>query len=54
MPRPTYIVASALAAGAFMTFLQTLALSAPTEAGLVWALGFGLAAAGLAWHQSNR
>jgi len=34
--------------------VQTLALRAATEAGLAWAIMFGLGAAGLAWHQSNR
>jgi hypothetical protein len=54
MPRPLYILTHALASGAFMFFLQTLALRATTERGLAWAVVFGLAAAGLAWHQSNR
>jgi hypothetical protein len=54
MPRPIYILAHALAAGAFMFLLQTLVLRAPTETGLIWAVVFALGAAGLAWHQSNR
>jgi hypothetical protein len=52
--RPIYILAHALASGAFMFCLQTLALRATVETALAWAAVFGLAAAGLAWHQSNR
>jgi hypothetical protein len=37
-----------------MFCLQTLGLRATIEAALVWAAVFGLAAAGLASHQSNR
>jgi hypothetical protein len=54
MPRPLYILADALAAGAFVFILQTIALRATSEMGLAWAIVFGLGAAGLAWHQSNR
>jgi hypothetical protein len=54
LQRPIYILVHALAAGAFMFFLQTLALQAPTGTGLTWAVIFGLAAAMLAWHQSKR
>ena len=54
MPRPVYILAHALAAGAFVFFLQTLVLRATIATGLAWAIVFGLGAAGLAWHQSNR
>ncbi len=53
-PRPVYILGPALAAGMFMYVLQTLVLSATSENGLAWAIVFGLAAAGLAWHQSKR
>ena len=54
MPRPVYILLHALAAAAFMFLLQTAILGAATEKGLAWAAVFGLAAAGLAWHQSSR
>jgi hypothetical protein len=54
MSRPLYILAHTLASGAFMFVLQTFALRATTETAAVWAIVFGLAAAGLAWHQSNR
>jgi hypothetical protein len=54
MSRPLYILAHTLASAVFMFVLQTVAFSASTETGLVWAIVFGLAAAGLAWHQSTR
>jgi hypothetical protein len=54
MPRPAYIALHAMAAAALVFILQTAVLRASTETGLAWALVFGLAAAGLAWHQSNR
>jgi hypothetical protein len=54
MSRPVYILAHALASAVFMYFLQTLALHATTETAVALAVVFGLAAAGLAWHQSNR
>ena len=54
MARAAYIVLHASAAAAFMFAVQTLVLRAPIETGLTWAVVFGLAAAGLAWHQSNR
>jgi hypothetical protein len=54
MPRPAYIALHALAAAGFVFLLQTVVLRTPIETGLIWALVFGLGAAGLAWHQSNR
>jgi len=54
MARPTYILLHALAAGAFGFVLQRFVLAQSMETGAVWAIAFGLAAAGLAWHQSNR
>lgn len=54
MSRPTYIIAHALAAAAFVFVLQQFALRETMEKSLIWALVFGVAAAGLAWHQSNR
>jgi hypothetical protein len=54
MSRPIYILAHALASAAFMFVLQTFALRASTGTGVAWAVVFGLAAAALAWHQSNR
>ena len=44
----------AVAAGAFRFVLQTLALQTTAYNALPVALTFGLAAAGLAWHQSKR
>jgi len=54
MSRPVYILMHAAAAAVFMFLLQTAILGAAVEKGLAWAVVFGLAAAGLAWHQSNR
>jgi hypothetical protein len=54
MSRPTYIALHASAAAVFVFVLQTSVLHETTEKGLLWAAMFGLAAAGLAWHQSNR
>ena len=54
MPRPLYIAAHALVSAAFMYILLALALRAPTGTALAWAFVFGLGAAGLAWHQTNR
>jgi hypothetical protein len=54
MSRPTYIILHASAAAAFVFVLQTVALRETVEGSLIWALVFGAAAAGLAWHQSNR
>jgi hypothetical protein len=54
MSRPLYILAHALASGVFMFVLQAFALRAATETAVALALVFGLAGAGLAWHQSNR
>jgi hypothetical protein len=54
MSRPTYIVLHALAAGVFVFLLQSFALGATSERSFMWAIAFGLAAAALAWHQSNR
>jgi hypothetical protein len=54
MPRLTYILMHALAGGAFVFILQNFALGQTAEKSAVWAIAFGVAAAGLAWHQSNR
>ena len=54
MPRPMYILLHALAAGAFVFVLQSVVLGQTLEKSAAWAVAFGLAAAGLAWHQSNR
>jgi hypothetical protein len=54
MSRAVYIFTHALAAGAFMFFLQTLALQTTARDAVPVALIFALAAAGLAWHQGKR
>ena len=54
MPRPMYILLHSLAAGTFIFVLQSFALGQTLEKSAAWAIAFGLAAAGLAWHQSNR
>jgi hypothetical protein len=54
MSRPIYILVHALAAGAFVFLLQKLVLGTTTERSLIWGVAVGLAAAGLAWHQTNR
>ena len=54
MPRQTYILLHALAAGAFVFVLQSVALKKSIETSAIWAICFALAAAALAWHQSNR
>jgi hypothetical protein len=43
------------AGGALFGFvLQYFALAASLEISVLWAVAFGVAAAGLAWHQSRR
>ena len=54
MPRPIYILVHAAAAAAFVFLLQTFGLKQSFETSALWAIGFGIAAAGLAWHQTNR
>jgi hypothetical protein len=54
MPRPIYILVHAAAAAAFMFVVQTFALQTTAGNALPVAIAFGLAAAGLAWHQSKR
>ena len=49
-----YIAVQALAAAAFMFLLQRYTMSASLDLSLLWALGFGVCAAGLAYKQSNR
>jgi hypothetical protein len=44
----------AVAAAAFMFLLQHYAMSASLDLSLLWALTFGVCAAGLAYMQSNR
>jgi hypothetical protein len=44
----------AVAAAAFMFLLQRYAMSASLDLSLLWALTFGVCAAGLAYMQSNR
>jgi hypothetical protein len=54
MTRPIYIALHALAAAAFGFVLQTFVLGSTVEIALIWTLVLGVAAAGLAWHQTNR
>ena len=49
-----YIALHTAAAAAFIFLLQRYVMHAPLETCLLWALGFGGAAAGLAYSQSNR
>jgi hypothetical protein len=49
-----YIMVHASVAAAFVFILQNLVLHETIEKSASWAAVFGLAAAGLAWHQSNR
>ena len=49
-----YIVLHAVMAGAFIFLLQRYALSASLDSSLLWAVTFGVCAAGLAYMQSNR
>jgi hypothetical protein len=44
----------AVAAAAFMFLLQRYMMSASLDLSLLWALTFGVCAAGLAYMQSNR
>jgi hypothetical protein len=44
----------AVAAAAFMFLLQRYAMSASLDSSLLWAMTFGICAAGLAYMQSNR
>ena len=49
-----YMALHAFAAAAFIFLLQRYVLSASLESALLWALTFGVCAAGLAFLQSNR
>jgi len=49
-----YIGLHAVAAASFVFLLQHFILKASLEASLLWALVFGVAAAGLAYSQANR
>jgi hypothetical protein len=49
-----YIALHTAAAAAFIFLLQRYALNASLDTSLLWALGFGGCAAGLAYSQSNR
>ena len=52
--RIAYILVHAAVGGAFMYLLQVHAFQATRATSLTLAIVFGLAAAGLAWHQTNR
>lgn len=54
MRRGVYILLHALAASAFVFAIQTYALKQPLETARMWAIAFGVAAALLAWHQTQR
>jgi hypothetical protein len=49
-----YVALHAAGGAVFGFALQYFALGARLEISLLWAAAFGLAAAGLAWHQSKR
>jgi hypothetical protein len=49
-----YIALHTVAAGAFIFLLQRYGMSASLDSSLLWALGFGGCAAGLAYMQSKR
>jgi Na+-transporting NADH:ubiquinone oxidoreductase subunit NqrB len=49
-----YIALHTAAAAMFIFVLQRYALNASLESSLLWALTFGVCAAGLAYMQSNR
>ncbi|WP_454647135.1 hypothetical protein [Bradyrhizobium liaoningense] len=49
-----FIAMHAVVAAAFIFLLQRFGLNAPLESSLLWALTFGICAAGLAYKQSNR
>jgi hypothetical protein len=49
-----YIALHSAGGAAFGFVLQYFALSATLETSVLWAVAFGVAAAGLAWHQSKR
>jgi hypothetical protein len=49
-----YIALHTLGAAGFIFLLQHYVMSASLELSLLWALGFGGCAAGLAYRQANR
>jgi len=49
-----FIAMHAAVAAAFIFFLQRFSLNASLESSLLWALTFGVCAAGLAYKQSIR
>ncbi|WP_081492416.1 MULTISPECIES: hypothetical protein [Bradyrhizobium] len=49
-----FIAMHAAVAAAFIFLLQRFSLNASLESSLLWALTFGICAAGLAYKQSNR
>ena len=49
-----FVAMHAAIAAAFMFLLQRFGMNATQETSLLWALTFGVCAAGLAYKQSNR
>lgn len=49
-----FIAMHAVVAATFIFLLQRFGLNASLESSLLWALTFGICAAGLAYKQSNR
>ncbi|WP_448031622.1 hypothetical protein [Bradyrhizobium liaoningense] len=49
-----FVAMHAVVAAAFIFLLQRFGLNASLESSLLWALTFGICAAGLAYKQSNR
>ena len=49
-----FVAMHAAVAAAFMFLLQRFTMNASLESSLLWALTFGVCAAGLAYKQANR
>lgn len=54
MPRSVYIVLHAVAAAAFIYWLQLYGLKQSAETAALWASVLGVGAAMLAWRQTRR
>ena len=54
MKKWSYIAIHSAVAAAFIFLVQRFTLNASLESSLLWALTFGVCAAGLAYKQANR